>query len=94
MKFKSKKLDPRKLAGKPFRTVKSLAKIVFSVPKKVWTFLKSVKNELKLVNWLNKKETAKWSTAVLLTALATGGFIALLDFIFYNLRNLLFSINV
>lgn len=81
-------------AKKPVKAISGLFKAIIQLPKKAVVFLKSVRNELKLVNWLSRKQTAKWSGAVLLTALATGGFIALLDFIFYNLRNLLFSVNV
>ncbi len=65
---------------------------IISLPLVVMRFLKGVWQELKLVSWLTKRATIKWSTAVLVSALTLAGLIVLLDIAFYNLRNLLLSI--
>ncbi|KKQ35631.1 MAG: hypothetical protein US52_C0020G0008 [candidate division WS6 bacterium GW2011_GWA2_37_6] len=72
--------------------IKGIIMSIISLPKNIFNFLKSVRQELKLVDWLSRKKTAKWSSAVIFTALALGGFLVLADLIFFKLRDLLFKI--
>jgi len=82
----------KKVAKKPFTLILGLVTGIANLPLKIWSFLKSVKRELKLVQWLSKRDTAKWSSAVILTALITGGVIVLIDLLLFKLRNLLFKL--
>lgn len=65
---------------------------ILASPGKLWKFLKSVRNELKEVEWLSRKNTTKWTSAVISTAIALGAILVLLDYVFFELRSLLFDI--
>ena len=101
-KSKKSKIEPRKVLkslAKKIRNILtsiinlpiSLIRAIISLPAKVFSFLKSVRNELKLVEWLSRKGTARWSFAVILTALLLGASIVLTDSILFKLRTLLFN---
>jgi preprotein translocase SecE subunit len=81
----------KRIAGKGFGGVKGLLKSILLLPRSIYRFLKSVRHELKLVSWLSKKQTTRWSTAVIATAIILGGILALSDYIYFLLRDLLFK---
>jgi len=68
-----------------------LLKAIAALPRTIFRFLKSVGHELKLVQWLSRKQTARWSSAVILTTLAFGGLLALSDYLYFLFRDLLFK---
>jgi len=57
------------------------------LPKKLITFLKEVRIELKRVTWLTRKETAKHTLMVIGFSLAVAAFLGGLDFLFSWLLN-------
>ena len=73
-------------------SIKGFGLGIINLPKSLVGFLKGVYEELKLVKWLSSKDTLRWTSAVIATAFALGGLIALLDLGLYNLRELLFKI--
>ena len=78
----------RKQAERRTRGIRSLTKL----PLQLWRFLKSVRNELKEVEWLSRTDTTRWTSAVIATALLFGLLMVLLDLGFFDLRDLLFKI--
>lgn len=82
----------RKRAIRNAGSAGNLVKSIIFLPQTVFNFLKSIWTELKLVDWLSRKETARWSSAVILTALGFGGFLVLADLVFFKLRDLLFTL--
>ena len=78
----------RRQAERKTRGLRGLVKL----PLQIWRFLKSVRNELKEVEWLSRSDTVKWTSAVIATALLFGLLMVLLDLGFFKLRDLLFEI--
>ncbi|MBD3279956.1 preprotein translocase subunit SecE [Candidatus Dojkabacteria bacterium] len=78
----------KKQAERRTRGLRSLTKL----PLQTWRFLKSVRNELKEVDWLSRQDTVRWTSAVIGTALLFGLLMVLLDLGFFELRDLLFEI--
>ena len=62
---------------------------IWGVHKLVKTFFVKVFAELKLVEWLSAKDTVRYTIIVIIAAVALGGLIALFDFSFFKLRDLL-----
>ena len=62
---------------------------VWGMHKAVRTFIVKVIAELKLVEWLSAKNTVRYAVLVIIASILLGGFIALLDFGFFKLRDLL-----
>lgn len=94
-KSKKKKIVLKKQRKAVKRNAVGIKNVVLSVimlPRTAVRFLKSVFAELRLVDWLSKKDTTKWSSAVIITALGFGGFIVLVDLVYFELRELLFTI--
>ncbi|MBN1331754.1 preprotein translocase subunit SecE [Candidatus Dojkabacteria bacterium] len=92
---KPKKAKVRKTVGKIAKQAERKTRGLRALPKlplKIWGFLKSVRNELKEVEWLSGRDTFKWTSAVILTALLFGLLIVLLDLGFFEIRDLLFRI--
>ena len=56
-------------------------------PKKIVTFLKEVKMEMKNVNWPTKKETIRYTLIVIGISIAVGIYLGSLDFIFTTILN-------
>lgn len=59
---------------------------VFGMQKAARDYGKGVITELKLVEWLSKKDTVKYTITVIIASILIGGFIALLDYLFFKLR--------
>lgn len=57
--------------------------------KTVLTFLKEVKEELQKVIWPTRQETIRLTLLVILTVVAVGSFIGMLDIIFVKIFDLL-----
>ncbi len=57
------------------------------IPKKLISFLKEVKVEMKRVNWPRREETVKYTLIVILITLIVAAFLGTLDFIFTTLLN-------
>jgi len=55
--------------------------------KKIITFFKEVKTEIKKVNWPTKKETLRYTLIVILVSIVTAIFLGGLDFVFTTLLN-------
>jgi|GEM_PF-3555622 len=81
-----------KAVGRNARSVTGILKAIVFLPRTAFNFLKSVRSELKLVDWLSRRDTARWSSAVIGTALGFGGMLVLIDLLFFKLRDLLFTI--
>jgi preprotein translocase SecE subunit len=58
---------------------------IFGIPKKIIGFAKSVFAELRLVEWISLKETARLTTGVLIVTGVFALSIALTDKLFINL---------
>ncbi|MFW6270927.1 MAG: preprotein translocase subunit SecE [Bacillota bacterium] len=52
---------------------------------KIGKFFRSVKNELKKVNWPNRNELSSYTLVVLITVIALISFIGIVDLIFSNI---------
>jgi len=55
--------------------------------KKIITFFKEVKTEIKKVNWPTKKETLRYTLIVILVSIVTAIFLGGLDFALTTLLN-------
>jgi preprotein translocase subunit SecE len=55
--------------------------------KKIITFFKEVKTEIKKVNWPTKKETLRYTLIVILVSIVTAIFLGGLDFVLTTLLN-------
>jgi len=62
---------------------------IFGFHKKIIEYFKKVILELKVVEWLNKKDLIKLTLIVVFSSILLGGLIALLDLGFFKLRDLL-----
>ena len=65
-----------------FKTMK-----IQELPKKIITFLKEVRLEIKKVNWPNRKETIRYTLVVVGVSLAVATFLGGLDFLFSIIIN-------
>jgi preprotein translocase subunit SecE len=54
---------------------------------RIITFLKEVRLELKKVNWLNKKETVRYTLIVIAVSVAVAVFLGTIDFLLTTLLN-------
>lgn len=61
----------------------------FEMHKNALGFVGKVIQEMKLVEWLNRKETTKLTIIVIIVTVFIAGFVALLDLGFFKLRDLL-----
>lgn len=57
------------------------------IPKKIVTFLKEVRLEVKKVNWPTTNETIKYTLIVLGVSVAIAVFLGTLDFVFATILN-------
>jgi preprotein translocase subunit SecE len=57
------------------------------IPKKIVTFLKEVRLEVKKVNWPTTNETIKYTLIVLGVSVAIAIFLGTLDFVFVTILN-------
>ena len=55
--------------------------------KKLSSFLKEVRLEMKKVNWPNKKETMKYTLIIVGVSIAVAAFLGGLDYLFSTLLN-------
>ncbi len=62
---------------------------VFGMQKAAVNYVKSVSTELKQVEWLSGKNTIRYTIIVIIASIVFGGFIALLDYLFFNLRGII-----
>jgi len=62
---------------------------ILGVHKLIRGFFLKVFAELKLVEWLSAKDTVRYTVIVLIAAVLLGALIALLDFGFFKLRDLI-----
>lgn len=60
---------------------------ITNFPKKIVSFLKEVKLEMKKVNWPSRKETIKYTLIIIAVSIAVAAFLGGLDFIFTTLLN-------
>jgi preprotein translocase subunit SecE len=60
---------------------------ISNLPKKIITFLKEVRLEIKKVNWPTRKETMKYTLIVVGVSVGVAIFLGGLDFIFTTLLN-------
>jgi len=56
------------------------------------TFFKGVIDEIKLTQWLSLNTTINYTLLVIVLTIALGLFVAAADFVFFKLRDLLFSL--
>ena len=56
---------------------------------KITPFLKESRGELKKVNWPSREETIKFTIFVIVFSLALSALLGFLDFIFFNILELL-----
>ncbi|MBN1915419.1 preprotein translocase subunit SecE [Candidatus Dojkabacteria bacterium] len=59
---------------------------IFGIQNAAKEYAKSVLGELKLVEWLGRKDTVRYTVIVVVASIILGGFIALLDYLFFKLR--------
>ena len=59
------------------------------MPSKITPFLKESRGELKKVNWPSREETIKFTIFVIVFSLALSALLGFLDFIFFNILELL-----
>jgi len=55
---------------------------ILQLPKKIINFLKSIYQELRLVDWLSRKDTIRYTSIVLLIMIIFGLSLAVIDKIF------------
>jgi len=60
---------------------------ISNLPKKLVSFLKQVKLEMKKVNWPTKKETIKYTLIVIGVSIGVAVFLGGLDYIFSTILN-------
>ena len=60
---------------------------ISNLPKKLVSFLKEVKLEMKKVNWPTRKETIKYTLIIITVSIAVAAFLGGLDYIFTTLLN-------
>lgn len=60
---------------------------ISNLPRKIITFLKEVRLEMKKVNWPTKRETIKYTLIVVGVSIAVAIFLGGLDFIFATILN-------
>ena len=60
---------------------------ISNFPKKIVSFLKEVKLEMKKVNWPTRKETIKYTLIIIAVSIAVAAFLGGLDYIFTTLLN-------
>ena len=60
---------------------------ISELPKKLVTFLKEVRVEMKKVNWPTRKETTRYTIIIVGVSLAVAVFLGGLDFIFSLILN-------
>lgn len=58
---------------------------IINLPKKIISFLKEVRLEMKKVNWPTRKETIRYTLIVIGVSVAVAAFLGSLDFIFNTL---------
>lgn len=58
---------------------------IVNLPKKIISFLKEVRLEMKKVNWPTRKETIRYTLIVIGLSVAVAAFLGSLDFIFNTL---------
>ncbi len=58
-----------------------------NIPKKITTFLKEVRLEMKKVNWPTRQQTIRYTLIVIGVSVAVAAFLGALDFIFTALLN-------
>jgi len=60
---------------------------ISNFPKKIVSFLKEVKLEMKKVNWPTRKETIKYTLIIITASIAVAVFLGGLDYIFTTILN-------
>jgi len=60
---------------------------ISNFPKKIVSFLKEVKLEMKKVNWPSRKETIKYTLIIIAVSIAVAAFLGGLDYIFTTMLN-------
>jgi len=60
---------------------------ISNLPKKISTFFKEVKLEMKKVNWPTRQETIKYTSIVIGVSLGVAAFLGACDFIFTTILN-------
>ena len=60
---------------------------ISNIPRKIVSFLKEVKLEMKKVNWPTRKETIKYTLIIITVSIAVAAFLGGLDYIFTTLLN-------
>ncbi len=60
---------------------------ISNFPKKIVSFLKEVKLEMKKVNWPTRKETIKYTLIIIAVSIAVAAFLGGLDYIFTTMLN-------
>jgi len=60
---------------------------ISELPKKIITFFKEIKTEIKKVNWPTKKETIRYTLIVIGISIAVAIYLGGLDFIFTTILN-------
>lgn len=60
---------------------------ISNFPKKIVSFLKEVRLEMKKVNWPTRKETIKYTLIIITVSIAVAAFLGGLDYIFTTLLN-------
>ncbi len=71
-----------------FKTSKSFITMnIRQFPKKILTFLKEVRLEMKKINWPTRQETLRYTLIVIGVSIAVAIFLGGIDFIFTTLLN-------
>ena len=60
---------------------------ISELPKKIITFFKEIKTEIKKVNWPTKKETIRYTLIVIGVSIVVAIFLGGLDYIFTRILN-------
>lgn len=60
---------------------------IANLPKKIITFLKEVRLEIKKVNWPTRKETIRYTLIVVGVSIAVAAYLGGLDFLFSIILN-------
>lgn len=58
---------------------------IINLPKKIISFFKEVKLEMRKVNWPSRKETIRYTLIVIGVSVAVAAFLGSLDFLFNTL---------
>ena len=69
------------------RGIRGIFVKISELPKKITTFLKEVRLEMKKVNWPNRQETLRYTLIIVGVSLAVATFLGALDFVFTTLLN-------